>query len=297
MRRIAFVALALSAGCAPLVPSMAQAPVTADSQPDSSSVQGGQTTLSDGVSWADLADLADAAPMVVRAEIRNQAELKPERAPGLAAGYTRLYIEARTGALIAGNAAVGESLAYLVDVPLNAKGRAPKLKKQQVILFARDVPGQPGVIQLVKPDAQLDWSPALEARLRPILSAFADPAARPAVTAIRDALSVEGNLSGESETQIFLATASGDPASITVVRRPGAPPRWGVSWSDIVDQAAAAPRRDTLAWYRLACFLPRTLPASASLSNDAAARQRAAADYAFVLDELGPCDRRMNFAP
>jgi hypothetical protein len=71
-------------------------------------------------------------------------------------------------------------------------------------------------------------------------------------------------------------------------------PTWGVSWSEIVDQAARPPARDTLAWYRLACFLPAQLPASANLTRDGAARAPAAADYRYVLDQLGACPRYLT---
>jgi hypothetical protein len=79
------------------------------------------------------------------------------------------------------------------------------------------------------------------------------------VTGIRDVMSVPGNLAGESETQLFLDTATGDPVSLSVVRRPGMQPTWGVSWSEIVDQSARPPAPQTVAWYR-----PRLLPARAT---------------------------------
>lgn len=243
------------------------------------------------LTYADLAGLSDAAPLVIKAQIRKQATVAPERAPGLAPGHARLYIEARTLALISGNAPLGEDLRYLVDVPLNAKGKAPKLKKQEVILFARPVPGRSGELQLVDPSAQLPYTPELEARLRPILAALVAPDAPPVVTGIGDALAVEGTLVGESETQLFLDTKNDGPVSITVVRRPGQQPRWGVSWTEIVDQAASAPARDTLAWYRLACTLPAQLPTDANLSRDPGARALAARDYSYVLEQLGPCRR------
>ncbi|MHA6332520.1 hypothetical protein ACXYL9_02460 [Qipengyuania sp. CAU 1752] len=252
-------------------------------------MQQGEATST--LTWTDIADLSDAAKMVVRVKIKKQAELKPERAPGLAPGYTRLYIEAETLALIAGSAPVGESLRYLVDVPLTAKGKAPKLKKSEFVLFARPVPTRPGEIQLVSPNAQLPWTPMLEQRLRPVLAQLAAPSAPPVVVGIRDALSVAGNLSGESETQIFLATANGAPVALSVVRRPGSPPAWGVSYSEIVDQAVRAPQPQTLNWYRLACFLPRELPGSAHLSQDRADRARADNDYRYVLEQLGTCNR------
>jgi hypothetical protein len=242
-------------------------------------------------SYADLADLADSAGAVVHVRVLKQATLEPERAANVAPGEARLYVEAETVALLTGKAPVGGALRYLVDVPLDAKGKAPKLKKQEFLVFARTVPGRPGELQLVGPHAQLPWSPELEARLRPVLAAFAAPDARPAITGVRDALSVPGNLVGESETQFFLDTAAGEPVSLTVVRRPGMEPVWGVSWSEIVDQAARPPQRDTLEWYRLACFLPPELPAKANLARDSASRARATEDYRFVLDQLGDCPR------
>lgn len=241
--------------------------------------------------YADLADLSDRADLVVHVAVTKQMTLPPERATGVAPGYLRLYVQAKTIALLAGSAPVGGSVSYLVDVPANAKGKAPKLKKREFLLFARPVPGRPGELQLASPTAQLPYDEAVAARLRPILSELAAADAAPSVTGVRDALSVPGALVGESETQVFLDAEGGAPVSLTVVRRPGMAPTWGVSYSEIVDQAATPPQRDTLAWYRLACFLPAQLPREANLSQDPASRSRAMEDYAFVMRQLGPCPR------
>ena len=243
--------------------------------------------------YADLAALADTAPLAVRVKVKEQATVPAERAPGLAAGHARLYIEAQTLALLTGSTALPESLRYLVDVPLDAKGKVPKLKKQEFVLFARPVAGRTGEVQLAGPRAQLAWSPELEQRLRPVLAAFAAAETPPRVTGVRDVLSSMGNLAGESETQIFLSTAGGEPAALTVVRRPGMAPRWGVSWTELVDQSARPAQPETVAWYRLACALPPALPASANLSSDAADRARATQDYRFVIEQLGPCERTL----
>ena len=176
-------------------------------------------------------------------------------------------------------------------MPLDAKGKPPKLKKQEVILFARPVAGSPAQLQLVDPRAQFAYSEAFEARLRPVLAELLAQDAPPRLTGIRDALAVEGTLAGESETQLFLDTENDGPVSVTVVRRPGQAPRWGVSWTEIVDQAARAPQPGTLEWYRLACSLPETLPETAILSRDANARALAADDYALVREDLGTCTR------
>lgn len=251
----------------------------------------GPAPAAQALAYADLADLAEPASIVARVTVTGQATVKPERAPGLAPGHARLFIEARTERVLKGPAALGESLRYLVDLPLDAKGKPPKLKKQSLLVFANPVPGRPNELQLIEPDAQISADAATEARLREVIAELVAPGAPPRVTGVRDVLSVAGNLSGESETQMFVQTVSGNPVALTVIRRPGMAPQWGVSWTEIVDQAAQAPAPGTLEWYRLACSLPRTLPADAFLQADAAGRSRAEADYRFILDQLGPCER------
>lgn len=244
--------------------------------------------------YADLTTLSDTADLVIRVQIRRQTTLKPERAPGLAPGFARLFIEANTLAVIAGRSGAGSALAYLVDVPLDTKGKVPKLKNREMVLFADPVPGRAGEVRLIGPQAQLDYTPELEARLRPILTELyaADPV--PRITGISDALAVAGTLTGESETQIFLATESRSPVSLTILRRPGQQVQWGVSWGEIIDPAARPPAPETLRWYRLACALPAQLPSNANLARDPAERRLAAADYAFVISQLGACERRIT---
>jgi hypothetical protein len=251
-------------------------------------------TVPAGPTYADLATLSDAADLVIRAQIRRQTVLPPERAPGLAAGFARLYIEANTLALIAGRSSVGAGVAYLVDVPLDAKGKVPKLIKREVVLFADSVAGRPGEVQLVAPGAQVAYTPELEARLRPILTELYAADVPPRITGISDALAVPGTLAGESETQIFLATEDRSPVSLTILRRPGQQVQWGVSWGEIIDSAARPPQPETLRWFRLACSLPTQLPSNANLARDPVARRLAAGDYAFVKQALGPCERRIT---
>jgi hypothetical protein len=191
--------------------------------------------------------------------------------------------------LLAARSALGESLVYLVDVPLNAKGKAPKLEKQRFIVYADPVPGRPGELRLV--GSHVPANVPTEQLARSVIAAFAAPDAPPAVTGVRDVMSVPGNLVGESETQLFLNTATGDPVSLTVIRRPGMAPTWGVSWTEIVDQSARPPARESVEWYRLACFLPQQLPGSAFLQTDRASRTRAEGDYRYILDQLGDCPR------
>ena len=266
--------------------------VLASAIPAIAGAQGAQvTTVAASPTYADLVALAEGSGVIAEVVVKDQVAVPAERAPGLAAGQARLYLQAQTQRVLKASSALGESLSYLADVPLGAKGKPPKLKKQAFIIFARTVAARPGELQLVAPDAQLPFDPALEARVRTVIGQLAEPGAPPRITGVRDVISVAGNLSGESETQMFVNTRSGAPVSLTVIRRPNMEPTWGVSWSEIVDQAAMPPERDTIAWYRLACFLPRQLSGDAFLQSDAAGRRRAEADYRFILDQLGTCER------
>lgn len=113
----------------------------------------------------------------------------------------------------------------------------------------------------------------------------------PAITGLGNAFHVPGTLPGEGETQIFVQTATGAPISLSILRRPGEQRRWAVALGEIVDDAAAAPPRDTLLWYRLACGLPRALPPASTANEDPANAAIAREDYAFVLQQLGACRR------
>ncbi|NML94713.1 hypothetical protein [Novosphingobium olei] len=250
----------------------------------------------DALRYADLVDLVLPADLVARAQVRKVARLKPEQSPGLAAGKVRLYIEARTSALLAGPD-LGESIRFLADVPLDARGRPPKLAKTDVLVIGHTVAGRPGELLLSAPDAMLAWSPTREQALRAILTEKLSPDAPPAVKGVREALHVPGNLAGEGETQVFLATEGARPAALSIISRPGQPRTWGVSFSEIVDQSAKPPAPETLAWYRLACFLPQTLPARANISDGDTSRAAAADDYAFARAALGTCERGRTLQP
>ena len=242
----------------------------------------------EGPGYVALARLADAAPQVLRVQVKKTTVVDPARAPDVAPTMARLFVEAQVLNLIRGKQGVSESIRYLVDVPRNAKGNVPKLRKQQFLLFAR--PGtRAGEVQLVSKDAQVAWTAATEQQVRTIVTELVSTGAPPAIKGIREALHVRGNLQGEGETQVFLATSTGDPVSITVLRRPGLAARWAVSLTEIVDEAAAPPKRNTLLWYRLACSLPREIPARALVSDTPADNDLARRDYNFVLEQLGPC--------
>ncbi len=243
--------------------------------------------------YSDLADLSDASELIVRAKPQVVKAIPVAQVRGVRPGWKRFLVSAKTEALVFGRGALGGKVSYLVDLPIDAKGRAPK-PRGSMLLFARSVAGRPGELQLVAPDAQIPWDEALDARLRSLLAELTAPDAAPKVTGVREAIHVAGDLAGQGETQVFLITSRGDPAAITVQRDPASPPRWSVSFSEVVEASGEPPRRETLTWYRLACFLPRVLPGSVNISGAAADRARAASDYRMVLESLGPCQRSRN---
>lgn len=243
-------------------------------------------TAADRLSFADVADLFLDAPLVMTARIARATPL-----PAVSATRTRMYVEGDVVRLIRGPGAVPTRVAWLVDVPLDARGRPAKLKNNIVMLAALPVPARPGEVRLAAPDAMLPWSAPFEARVRQVVAAGLAPDSPPRVTGIASAFHVAGTLTGEGETQIFLTTARAQPVSLTVLSRPGQPRRWAVALGEIVDEAAAPPPADTLGWYRLACSLPPALPAAATGDLAASDADAARRDYTFVIASLGACTR------
>jgi hypothetical protein len=164
-------------------------------------------------------------------------------------------------------------------------------RRSEWLVLASRSPVRAEELRLAAPDAQIAYAPELAERLRAILRESSAATAAPRITGIGRAFHVPGSLPGESETQFFLQTANGRPISVSVLRRPNEPPRWGVSLTEVIDEAAPSPARDTLVWYRLACSLPAQLP-RASLSEASAEEVRAIeSDYRLVMENLGRCVR------
>jgi hypothetical protein len=212
--------------------------------------------------------------------------------PDSCRGRTRFYVEAEVVSLIRGDRRTPRPGQYLVDLANLPGGKPAQLrKKEERLIFAAPVPNRPGTLRLVGPDAQIVMAPADVERMRGVLREAAAPRAAPRISGIGKAFHVPGSLPGESETQIFLNSADNRPLSLSILRRPGERPIWSVALTEIVDEAAGAPPRDTLLWYRLACGLPRWLPPQSLAELDGQAATAVQTDYQFVLQSLGPCTR------
>ncbi|HLL59556.1 MAG TPA: hypothetical protein VK391_06670 [Allosphingosinicella sp.] len=259
------------------------APAAADSQPSSNAA---------ALTYADIADLALAAPVAAHVRLRSASPLKGAEAGSVPAGRTRFYVEADVVSLIRSPQGLLQRVTYLADVPNGANGKAAKLrKKSEHLILAVAVPGRPGELRLVAPDAQLPFNAEHAEAIRGILREGMAADAAPRITGIGKAFHVPGSLSGESETQIFLQTADGRPVSLNVLRRPGETPRWAVALGEVVDDSAAPPQPNSLLWYRLACTLPQTLPPSSYADAEGSAAAAIQSDYRLVMERLGRCAR------
>ena len=242
--------------------------------------------------YADLADLALAAPVVAHVRVEDADVLSEREAPNVPSGYRRFLVEATIAALIRGEGGLPPRVTYLVDLPNDARGRRARVPRgTEFLLLAQRVPQRPGELRLAAPDAHMPYAPATAERLREILREALQADAPPRIAGIGRAFNVPGSLPGESETQFFLQTAAGRPISLSVLRRPGEQPRWSVALGEIIDAAAREPRRESLLWYRLACTLPPSLPGQALADAGPAEARAIQADYRFVIERLGRCER------
>jgi hypothetical protein len=235
-------------------------------------------------SYATLARWYADAPLTIVARVRSASVVARSE------GGVRLYLTGDVERLIRGAAGLAPTIAWLADVPADARGRpVTPWRGARVALGAAAVADRPGEVQLLGHGAMRVVDPATEARIAAIVTAAAAPASPPRITGIAAAFHSAGTIIGEGETQVFLTTATGAPVSLAVVRRPGEAPRWAVANGDVVDDAATVPARDTLGWYRLACSLPATLPSATTAELSDADARAARADYAFVIAQLGAC--------
>lgn len=243
------------------------------------------------LSYADVADLALPSPIVAQIKVRKAEQLKGDLAGNVTPLLRRYLVTADVVALIRGSGGLAPRITYVVDLGPDARGRWPKLQKSSLMVFAYPVNGRPAEIRLAAPDAQQPATPVLAALVRKTLNEAGLPAAPPRIVGVGEAFHVAGSVPGEGETQIFLKASDGSPLSLSIWRRPDVAPRWAISVGEIVDEGAEPPARDTLLWYRLACSLPRALPADSTALLDETAAKIAAEDYAVVIAGLGPCQR------
>lgn len=239
--------------------------------------------------YADIVDLGDAAELVAEVKIRSAKKVKQKgQNPG---APVRFLVDATILSLIRGPEGVPPRLRYIAESVPDSRGKLPKLERGVMIVFAHTVADRPGEIQLVAPDAQLWWNEQLGADVRAVMRSLAAPGVAGRVKGISSAFHSAGALAGEGETQIFLATQGGSSVSLMVSRFTGQPARWTAAYGDVVDPDAPPPARNSIGWYRLACFLPRTIPETVLGEITPEQKDQVITDYGFVMRALGDCPR------
>ncbi len=244
--------------------------------------------------YADVADLALASELVIHVKVRTAKKLKKLLAQGVAPGFQRHLVVSDVVSLIRSKETVEPKISYIVDMPIDSRGKTEKLTKREFLLFA--LPGragsdQAGEVRLASRDAQIPASPEAGNMVRRILTEMLAPDAPPRVSGLDAAFYSEGNLAGQGETQIFLGAEGNRPVSLSVIREPERPVQWRISVGENVTEGLEPPRKNTFLWYRLACFLPQV--PNESLFDELSAPAIAAIrrDYATVVEGLGQCRR------
>lgn len=244
--------------------------------------------------YADLADLALAAPITAHVKVKSARRLSKELSAGVRPGFVRHLVTADVIALIKASDEVPKRVRFLVDLAVDSRGKTEKLTKTESLIFA--VGAGPATLRLVAPDAHVRWTPENARIVRAILAEATRADAPPAVRGVSSAFHSAGSIPGEGETQIFLNSPEEKPVSLTVQRHSGEPPRWYVSQGEVVDEGTSQPKPNSLLWYRIACTLPSTVPFAAIEGQSPEAVARIAEDYKVALDGLGRCSRTRKAA-
>ncbi|MBV7257102.1 hypothetical protein KCG44_09945 [Pacificimonas sp. WHA3] len=242
----------------------------------------------------DLIDMTLESDTILSATITKTRSIPREKSPGLAPGFHRMLVHADVTTLITARGGVPAQIKYLVDVPAADNGRAPRMKNMRALLFLGQEQS-PGEFALAHRYGQQPWSAAREQNVRTFASELAEPAQRALrPREIISAFHVEGSIPGESESQIFMQTASGDPMSLIVLNRPGERPRYTVATGDIIDTSMEPPSDGSIVALMLACDLPTALPGDILAEQVPSVAAALTRDYGFVRSKLGACERNFQ---
>lgn len=238
--------------------------------------------------YAELADRTLGAPVILTGTVDSVDRVDPKRAPDAKPGTRRFLIRLAVSEALKAPGAVPQRVRFLWDT---AEEGRPDLLKRDVIAFLS--PSSLEDYRLTRPDGLIADRDEAVGIVRAVLKEARSPdLQRRRVTGVQSATHTAGTVPGEGETQIFLSTAGGDPISLIVLSRPGQPRTLSAAFGDAIDEAASPVKSGTLAWFYLACGLPRTLPdtATADLAPEDVAAARS--DYGFALDAVGTCTLR-----
>ena len=237
--------------------------------------------------FAALADLTLASKAVIAGRVRSVVRVPRSATQDLEPGARRYLVRVDVTRAILAPGEIPARIEYLWDAQ---SPRRPAIDSADVLVFLVPVPGKADQFRLVSAGAQIADTAETEATVRKLAAEGRDPKlAGRRVTGVSKAFTVPGSVPGEAETQIFLKTTGSEPISLVVISRPGEAKRYSAAFGDTIDESAGPVKPGTLAWYDLACGLPRTLPDDAVAELDEGQKATVAADYAFILKAIGKC--------
>jgi len=241
------------------------------------------------ISYDYLASNILESNIIVDIMIKKIKKLSESQTTTVPSNRKRVLIIAEVQALIRGENGINSEIRFLFDAPIDSRGKLIKLKKRRFIAFGHSIEGRLDFIRLVEPSSITSHNSNVSSQVRSITAAALENNAPQAITGVSSAFHSPGTVIGEGETQIFLDTEFGQPMAISITSRSGEEKRWSVSTSEVIDINANEPLRDSLLGYRLACNLPNGIESSALESSNRDNNLKAAADYRFVREAIGPC--------
>jgi hypothetical protein len=248
------------------------------------------------LSYSDIADLADASPLILKVRIRSVRTVELPAPEGSKTRVRYQMVNATTLSLIRGTNGIAPQVAFMVAAPPKAKMAAESALAPvrlraggTMLLFARPA-ARAGQIQLVSRHAAQPWSEALETTTRAITARAAWRQCRARDRGGGATLFTFRVRSREKARRRYSSRRPPAPRYPSPSRiAPGETARWGVSLGEIVDETAFAPAPGSLLWYRLACSLPPTLPDISVRTLPLLDAESARRDYRFVIESLGSC--------
>ena len=240
-------------------------------------------------SYAQLARLYLASPIVLRAQVKSEAKLSKKTLAAmepLPPQQGRLMLGVEIQSVLKAPQALPAQMSFLWQGPLDANGKLPKLRKSSRLFFL--MPTGPSVT-LVEVGAAPLWSSADEETLRAIGREASDPVAvglAPGALRLATVTPADGDRS--SPFVHFLFETRGGSNLVAILER--ADGRWllRTTTSDL-DQDARPVPPNSLLWYHLACGLPAAPPDPVSRQASAEDAALAREAWAGMLADLGPC--------
>lgn len=246
-------------------------------------------------SYDDMMAIIIDSNLVADIIVKKVQKLPASQSIGVPVTQKRLLITANVQSLIRAEQGINSEIKFLYDAPVDSRGKVPKLKKQRFFAFGRNVVNRPDFIKLSYVDSIMPYDQQTDLLIRSAITEVIAPNAAQKITGISSAFHSPGTIIGEGETQIFLNTEFRQPMAISVVSKSDQRRNWSVSTSEVIDINATEPKRRSLLGHRLACSLPQNIQSNLIESNSPTDTRKAADDYAYVRNAIGPCVRNIRW--